>query len=428
MQMVTFPGDLYTRKHAPAEGEAGMTPILESFLRYVKMDTTSCESSTARPSTEGQGAMLDMLADELRELGMEDVRRDRGGILYAGMKGSAGAVPIGLVAHVDTSPEEPGRDVKPILHEDWDGGAISLPGGVTVDPARSVDMSRYVGTTIVTSDGTTLLGADDKAGVAIIMDTLRILAADPSRPRPPLRIAFTPDEEIGRGVVDFDIEGFGARFAYTVDGGALGEVETQTFNAWSADLLIRGRQVHPGSAGGRMVNAVRIAAELVAAMRAEDMPENSFGMQGFDYPMNITGSAAEARVRFILRDFEEDGILARRERLASLRDYFARKHPGAAMELSSREQYRNPVSIVRKDSRLVEYALEGTRRTGLEAAEGAVRGGTDGSRLSFMGLPCVNLPTGGELFHSREEWISERGMELSRDCLVEILGLWSGEA
>jgi tripeptide aminopeptidase len=402
-----------------------MQRILDRFVRYARVDTASDESSSSAPSTPGQLDLLRMLEAELAELGLADARISEGGVLYASMPGPADKPVIGLVAHVDTSPEEPGAGVVPVLHERWDGSPIHLGGGVVVDPSRSKQMDRYRGTTIVTSDGTTLLGADDKAGVAVIMGALERLASSPDLPRPGIRVAFTPDEEIGRGVDNFDVEGFGADFAYTVDGSLLDNIETATFNAWSAEWTFRGRQVHPGSAGGLMVNAVRIAAETVAALRPEEMPENSSGVEGYDYPMAVSGTAGEARLRMILRDFTAAGMLSRRTRMQALRDYMAAKHPGAVIELVMKEQYRNPAETLEADRRPVEYALEGARLAGVQPVEGRIRGGTDGSRLSFMGLPCVNLPTGVELFHSREEWISEQGMELACSILIETLGVWA---
>lgn len=402
-----------------------MTTLLERFIRYARIDTASSEDSTTAPSTAGQLDLLRLLESELRALGMADVELSGQGVLYAKLPGSGPGPVIGLVAHVDTSPEEPGAGVNPVLHRDWDGLPITLGNGVTVDPARSVDMARYEGTTIVTADGGTLLGADDKAGVAIIMDVIGRLGSDPSIPHPPVVVAFTPDEEVGRGVDNFDVKRFGADFAYTVDGGVIGEVETATFNAWGAEWLIKGRQVHPGSAFGIMVNAARIACEIVCSLKPEEMPENSSGANGYDYPMQISGNSSEARVRMILRDFSLEGMDGRRARLESLRGFMALKHPGAVISLSMKEQYRNPAEILQKDRRPVDYALEGAARAGVECREGAIRGGTDGSRLSFMGLPTVNLPMAGELFHSREEWVSERGLELARDILLQTLGVWA---
>jgi len=405
-----------------------MSGVLERFLRYAGMDTTSDESSPTSPTTACQWDLLRLLEAELAGMGMEKVYLGDHGVLYARLPGEAGKPVLGLVAHVDTSAEAPGAGVRPILHGKWDGSPIHLRDGVVIDPANTADMARYEGGTIVTSDGTTLLGADDKAGVAIIMELCRIMISDGSLPRPSISVAFTPDEEAGRGVEHFEVGRFGADFAYTVDGSALGVIESQTFNAVSADWLITGRQVHPGSARGIMTNALRIACEIVSSLRPEEMPENSEGLQGYDYPMAISGTASEARLRMILRDFRPEGMASRRRRLEALREFFASSYPSAGVGLEFREQYSNPAEILNRDRRLVEYALEGARRAGLEPTEGSIRGGTDGSRLSFMGVPCVNLPTGGEMFHSKGEWIAEEGLELALRCLVETVGVWKTRA
>jgi len=400
-----------------------MSGVLERFLRYVQIETTSDESSATSPTTTCQWDLLRLLEREMRELGMEGVHLSEYGVLRAALPGSGPR--IGLIAHVDTSPEAPGAGVKPVLHAGWDGSPITLAPGICIDPSGTADMKRYAGGTIVTSDGSTLLGADDKAGVAIIMEACSILLADPSLPRPALAVAFTPDEEAGRGVEHFDTTAFGASLAYTVDGGPVGHVETQTFNAAAADLRVTGRQVHPGSAKGLMVNAARIASEMVASLGAEEMPENSEGMQGYTYPLSIAGNAAEARIRILLRDFTREGLEARASSLEALGRWFSVKYPGAAIELSTKEQYRNPAEVLSRDRRLVERAMEGIRAAGLDPVEGSIRGGTDGSRLSFMGIPCVNLPTGGEMFHSRTEWIAVEGIELALSSLLGTLAAWA---
>ncbi|NLP04783.1 tripeptide aminopeptidase PepT, partial [Candidatus Fermentibacteria bacterium] len=329
-----------------------MPGLLERFLRYAEFDTTSDESSGTSPSTPGQTRFLGILRDELISLGMTGVFLGEEGVLYASVPGGTGSTPLGLIAHVDTSPEAPGAGVKPILHENWDGSPIRLEGGVVIDPAECADMRRYLGATIVTSDGRTLLGVDDKAGVAIIMDICSLLASDPSIPHPPLSVAFTPDEEIGRGVDHFDIGRFGARFAYTIDGGPVGEVETQTFNASSADWTFKGRQVHPGSAAGILANSLRAACDAVSMLRAEEMPENSTGMQGYDYPMSLSGNASESRLRMILRDFDGDGLERRKMRLRSIAEAVRARHPGVQVSLDIRDQYRNPGEILNRDRRL----------------------------------------------------------------------------
>jgi tripeptide aminopeptidase len=402
-----------------------MPGLLDRFLRYVRIGTTASEESGTTPSTAGQLELLRLLEQEARDLGMEEVHLSPWGVLYARVPGKVRGTPVGMIAHVDTSPEAPGAGVSPVLHDRWDGGPIELSGGITIDPADCRDMHRYRGATIVTSDGSTLLGVDDKAGVAIIMDICERLISDRTIAHPPVSIAFTPDEEIGRGVDNFEVARMGAHYAYTVDGGAVGEVETQTFNACAADWVIRGRQVHPGSARGIMVNSIRAANDVLSMLRPEEMPENSSGMEGYDYPMHIEGNAAETRLKMLLRDFTIEGIERRRDRLRAIQSAVQLGHPGSEVRLEFRDQYRNPGEILSLDRRLVEYALEGTRRAGLDTVEGAIRGGTDGSRLSYMGLPCVNMPTGGELFHSRAEWVADRGLELSRDSLVYTLGVWA---
>lgn len=328
---------------------------------------------------------------------------------------------------MDTSPESPGEGVLPQLHKEWDGTTIQLKDGVVIDPSECSDINRYLGGTIITSDGTTLLGADDKAGVAIIMEACKWLIENPDVSRPRVVVAFTPDEEVGRGVDNFDVDRFGADFAYTVDGGEVTEVSSETFNAWSANWKITGREVHPGSAAGSMINAVRIAGELIALMRSEEMPENSKGKEGYDYPLFVKGNTGSAEVKVILRDFTVEGMVARRHRMEAIRDCLSSLFPGSQIELSMKEQYSNPGEILKKDRRLVNYAIEGFNRCNLDVREGSIRGGTDGSRLSFMGVPTANLPTGGELFHSRREWIAEEGLMIALEGLKNTLIIWGEE-
>ncbi len=401
-----------------------MRTLLERFLDYVRVDTTSSEDSESSPSTLMQLDLQQILLEELSEIGAHDIHLSEQGVLYASLPGGTGNDILGLIAHVDTSPEAPGNGVKPVLHQDWDGKPIELGGGVVVDPDQSKDMNRFIGGNIVTSDGTTLLGADDKAGVAIIMDTCRRLMSEPSFVRPQVRIAFTPDEEVGRGVLNFELERFGAALAYTVDGGCLGYIDSETFNAYGATWTIEGREVHPGSAKGVMINAVRLAAELVSLLRKDEMPESSEGKEGYIYPLSIDGTTGRAKVRMILRDFREQGMKRRIHDLETIRDFLASRYEGAVISLELKEHYRNPSDIIKSDRRLVEYAMEGSRRAGVEPREGSIRGGTDGSRLSYMGLPTVNLPTGGEMFHSRTEWIAEEGLKLAADTLMETLKVW----
>jgi len=401
-----------------------MSSVSERFLRYAVVSTASDPDSAGSPSSSRQFDLLRILEEELLDLGMENVYLSGTGVLYAGVPGGVSGETIGLIAHVDTSPDSPGEGVKPQLHTNWNGKIIELSGGVKVDPEECADMLRYKGGTIITTDGTTLLGSDDKSGIAIIMETCKWLIENPDISHPKVVVAFTPDEEVGRGMDNFDVDRFGAEFAYTVDGGEVTEVSSETFNAWSANWKITGKEVHPGSASGTMVNAVRIAGELIALMRSEEMPENSSGLEGYDYPLYVNGTTASAEVKVILRDFTTEGMVKRRKRMETIRDCLASLFPGSQIELAMKEQYSNPCEILKKDRRLVDYALEGFRQCGIEVHEGSIRGGTDGSRLSFMGVPTANLPTGGELFHSRREWVAEEGLGIALQGLKNTLKIW----
>ena len=406
-----------------------MTPLAERFLRYVRIDTASDPDSDSSPSTDRQLKFLGILKDELIEMGMEDVRLDPLGTLYASVPGSgSGDTVIGLLAHVDTSPEAPGTGVEPVLHRNWDGSPIELTDGVVIDPDETEAMGSYVGDTIITSDGTTLLGADDKAGVAIIMEVCSLLISRPSIPRPPVRVAFTTDEEVGRGMDNFDTSTFGAHLAYTVDGGSTGKVDTETFNAYSGKWTVKGREVHPGSAKGIMVNAVRIISDIVSSLPPEEMPENSSNKEGYCYPMSVQAVTSSGTLDMIVRDFDSEGMEARIERLRKLEQWIVSRYPGADIQLHLNEQYRNPAEILRGDRRGAEYALRGTEAAGMTPEESSIRGGTDGSRLSFMGVPTVNLPTGGELFHSKKEWVAVKGLEQAFRTAVETLKIWGKEA
>lgn len=402
-----------------------MSGLTDRFLRYARINTASDSSSSTSPSTTRQIDFLRLLEVELSELGMEDIELDEKGALYASLPGEgSGDTVIGLLAHVDTSPDAPGENVNPVLHHNWDGRPIELCEGVVIKPSETADMLRYTGGTIITSDGTTLLGADDKAGVAIIMEILKTLIEDSDSAIPPLRVAFTTDEEVGRGMDNFDPERFGADFAYTVDGGSVGKIDTQTFNAWSADWKVKGREVHPGSAEGVMVNALRVLTDIVSSLPPEEMPENSSGSEGYYYPLSISSVTSEGNLKMILRDFTSEGMTSRIETMRSLEKWIKVKYPGAEISLEMSEQYMNPGEILKQDRRPVEFALRATGQMGLQPEESSIRGGTDGSRLSFMGVPTVNLPTGGELFHSRNEWIAEQGLELSYGIVLETLRIW----
>jgi tripeptide aminopeptidase len=335
---------------------------------------------------------------------------------------------VGLIAHVDTTPDVLGAGVEPIVHEGWGGDPIVLPGDSrqVLDPARLPALAERVGHDIVTSDGTTLLGADDKAGIAEIMAAVAYLAAHPERPRTTIRIAFTVDEEVGRGAEDFDLEAFGADVAYTLDGSGLGELEIETFSAKSLRVTIHGHSVHPGSAKGKLVNAVKLAADLVASLPRDRLsPETTEGREGFVHPNRISGNAEEAIVDFIVRDHDDDLLRRHVQLLRELVDRVAASEPRAAFDLEEQDSYRNMRRYIDESPRVVEAALEAIRRAGVEPTLAITRGGTDGAVLSSQGLPTPNLFTGGQEYHSVREWASVQDMAAAAATIVELAGVWA---
>jgi tripeptide aminopeptidase len=406
--------------------------VLARFLRYVRIDTQSRRERTSSPSTPGQLELGRLLVAELREAGLEDAQLDDNGYVLATLPGTDAVAPgadgaIGLIAHMDTSPDAPGRGVEPIVHRDYGGGVIELPRGETVlDPAAMRELAGRAGHDIVTASGDTLLGADDKAGVAAIMTGVAHLAAHPELPRPTLRIAFTPDEEIGEGATLFDIERFGARCAYTFDGSNLGELQDETFSALEAILTIHGVEAHPGWATGRMVNALRLAAQVVAALPADRLtPETTAGRDGFIHPYEMTGNPGKAEVRFILRDFDEDaldrhtGVL--RAAVADVLD----AEPRALVDLQVRRQYRNMRAYLSAVPQVANAAEAAIRAEGIEPLRRPIRGGTDGSRLSEMGLPTPNIFDGGHDYHSPREWVSVQDMAAAAAVVVRLADVWA---
>ncbi|CAN5708826.1 peptidase T [soil metagenome] len=401
--------------------------VLERFLRYVRIDTQGAYRVPQRPSTEKQLELSRLLLGELRELGLE-AELTSGAAVFAGLPGSNGAPVVGLIAHVDTTPDVSGAGVSPIVHEAWDGKPIQLPGDArqVLDPAQLPELAARVGHDIVTSDGTTLLGADDKAGIAEIMAAVAYLVRHSERTRAPIRVAFTVDEEVGRGAEDFDLDAFGADVAYTLDGSALGELEIETFSATSVRVTIRGLSVHPGTAKGKLVNAVKLAAELVGWLPADRLsPETTEEREGYVHPHRISGGAEEAIVDFIARDHDDD-LLERHVQL--LRDLAARvveREPRAHVEVEVRESYRNMRPYIEQKPRVVEAALEAIRRAGVEPRLAITRGGTDGAVLSAKGLPTPNLFTGGQEYHSVREWASVQDMGAAAATIVELAGVWA---
>ena len=406
--------------------------VVERFLRYVRIDTQSSdESAQGHPSTPGQWDLLRMLQSELEELGLVEIHLSEGGVLTALLPASAGAVPstpmIAYLAHVDTYHGTSGKDVKPNVIEDYDGLDIVLPGsGEVLSVSDNPDLKNYRGQTIITSDGTTLLGADDKAGVAEIMTCLKMLVSQPDIVHGPIKVAFTPDEEIGQGTATFpSIEDFGAHVAYTVDGGPEGEVENETFCADTAIVKLIGTDVHPGYAKGKMVNAVRAASYLVSLLPEDALPETTEAMEGYLHPLQIKGDVNGVTIPFLVRDFELENLAVREQKLEGLLDETVKAFPGLRYELTIDHSYKNMRYYLDKEPRAVEKALEAVKRVGLTPDLQAIRGGTDGSRLSEMGLPTPNLFAGGRNFHSVREWIPVHALEKAVEVLVELARLWA---
>jgi tripeptide aminopeptidase len=398
--------------------------VLDRFLRYVQIDTRADEGSTSCPSTPGQLTLQRMLADELRAIGLPDVLLDENGYLMATVPATTAeeAATIGFIAHVDTSPEMPGDGVKPIVHTAWDGRDIVLPDDPTaiLRAADLPDLAAQVGHDIVTASGTTLLGADDKAGVAAIVAASEYLVAHPEIPHGRLRLCFTPDEEIGRGANRFDVERFGAAYAYTLDGGNRGELEFESFSADAMRVTFIGFNTHPGYAKGRMVNAIKAAARFVDRLPPDRLsPETTEGYGGYVHPYQMETSVDRTSVRVLLRDFVTSSLRQQQQIVERIAAGVA-ADTGTRVEFEVQEQYRNMREVLDRHPGVVDRARAAIRRTGLTPIEKPIRGGTDGSRLSFMGLPTPNLFAGEHNFHSRLEWTSRQDLEAAVGVIVEI--------
>lgn len=410
-----------------------MSTLLDRFLRYVQIDTQSNEASTTVPSTAKQLDLCRLLEAECRELGLRDVSLDEFGIVMATVPATVvvHAPTIAWVAHVDTSPETSGTNVKPIVHSPYPGGDIPLPGdrGKIIRTADNPDLEKLVGGTVITTDGTTLLGADDKAGVAVIMSAAAHLAAHPDVPHGPIRLCFTCDEEIGHGVDHLDFKKLGALCAYTLDGDGEGMVDSETFSADQAIVTVTGINIHPSIGKDKMVNALRILSEFLARLPADRLsPETTSGREGFLHPYHIEGGVAKATVRIILRDFETPRLAEYAALLESIAADLLPKYPRAAIEIRIVEQYRNMREGLAREPRALALAIEATRAAGLEPKQAIIRGGTDGSRLTALGLPTPNLSTGEHNPHSPLEWTSLEEMQHAVDVLVELAQLWGREA
>ena len=403
--------------------------VANRFMKYVTIDTQSDPHSTSFPSTEKQKDLSRWLVSELRAMGLRDALLDENGYVLATVpSNSEKEVPvICFCAHVDTSSDSSGKDVKPILHKNYNGTPIILPD----DPTQIITVENHpylrekIGDDIITASGHTLLGADDKAGVAIIMDMVHFLVTHPECKHGKIRILFTPDEEVGRGVDKLDMAVLGAEYGYTLDGSELGSLEDETFSADGMSVIFHGISAHPGYARGKLVNAIKIAADFIAAFpMSEFSPETTEGRQGFVHPVHIEGTAEKAVVEFIVRDFDTKNLPGHENYIRSLAETAINKYPGATVEFNVKEQYRNMKEILDQHPMVVAYAVEAIQRSGLTLRKHPVRGGTDGSRLSFMGLPCPNIFTGEMAFHSRQEYVSVRDMQKAVETIVHLAMIW----
>ena len=401
------------------------------FLRYVTFDTQSDEQSETYPSTGKQLVLLNRLVEELKEIGVSDAAIDEYGYVMATIPASPGReqVPaIGFIAHVDTSPEVSGANVKPIVHRNYDGRDLVLPDdpSMVLREADNPELAEQRGNDVITASGLTLLGSDDKSGVAEIMASAEYLMAHPEIPHGPVKVGFTPDEEVGRGTQYFDVDRFGARFAYTLDGPKRGELEIENFSADAMTITFKGFNAHPGYAKGRMVSAIKLASEFVHRLPRNGMsPETTEGYEGYVHPHGIQGGVERASVKILLRDFSSKGLDDKARMLIDLAEDVVRPFPAAAVEFDRRESYRNMKEVLDRYPEVVEHAKAGMTRAGLTPYFRQIRGGTDGARLSFMGLPTPNLFAGEHNIHSRLEWTSVQDMDKAVEMIVEICRSWA---
>lgn len=405
--------------------------LLDRFLRYVRIDTQADERSTTYPSTPGQLDLSRMLKDELAALGLKDARMTEFGIVHATIPGNVpGAPTIAFNSHVDTSPETSGKDVKPQVLRNYAGGDITLPGDTSkvIRVAENLALNDLHGKTIITTDGTTLLGADDKAGLAVIMEMTRILCENPKIPHGPVKVVFTCDEEIGKGVLHLEPADLGAIAAYTLDGAGTAEVEGETFSADKATVTIRGVNIHPSVGKGRMVNAVRLAGNFLDRMPKRVLsPETTEDREGFLHPYTIEGGVAEVKIHILLRDFETPALAEQAEMLRAIGKQIEREYPAAKVEVDVKQQYRNMRDGMEREPRAVPFALEAVKRAGMTPRQTIIRGGTDGSQLTAKGLPTPNLSTGEHNPHSPLEWTCLEEMDAAVRVLVELVQVWAGK-
>ena len=402
--------------------------LKDRFLKYVSYDTQSSEESTTFPSTDKQLVLLHDLAEEMKQLGMVEVSMDKYGYVMGTIpasKGKENAPVIGFISHVDTSPDMSGRDIKPQVIECYDGGDIRLNQRLTMRVEDFPELSFFKGHTLIHTDGTTLLGADDKAGVAEIMTAAEYLLSHPEVEHGKIRIGFTPDEEIGRGVDFFDVKAFGAQFAYTVDGGMEGELEYENFNAASAKIRIQGKNIHPGYAKDKMVNALQVACEINSMLPVAQRPEHTEGYEGFYHLVGLNGTVEEAEISYIIRDHDRAKFEAKKHYLQGIAALLTEKWGAGVINLQLKDQYYNMREMVEPHPEVIDKALAAMKEAGVEPIVRPIRGGTDGSRLSYMGLPCPNLFTGGMNFHGKFEYCSLTTMQRAMQVIINLARLWA---
>jgi tripeptide aminopeptidase len=402
---------------------------VERFLRYVKIDTQSDHSSTSFPSTEKQKDLARILVNELKQIGIDDAEMDEHGYVYATIESNTEKnVPvICLCSHMDTSPDASGKNVNPIIHRNYRGGDIMLPNDSEkiIRFGEHPELKEQIGNDIITTDGTTLLGADNKAGVAEIMDAANYFITHPEVKHGKIRILFTPDEEVGRGVEKVDMKKLGANVGYTIDGADLGSIQDETFSADSLVMEISGFNIHPGFAKGKMENAIKIAAEILEKLPKNSMsPETTEGKEGFVHPVSIQGSVDSVKLKFIIRDFNNEKLVEMEDFLKTTAEEVVSHYRNSRAEVLVEFSYRNLKEILDDNPKIIEYALEAVRRTGVTPKLDSIRGGTDGSRLSFMGLPCPNIFAGEHAFHSPLEWVSVQDMQKAVETIVNLCIIW----
>jgi len=421
---------------AAAQGQlkAPTETAMERFLRYVKIDTQSAEDQTTVPSTKKQCDLANLLVKELKDLGTQNVRLSEYCIVYASVPGNlpenTKAPTIGLIAHMDTSPAVSGANVNPIIHKNYQGGDIVLPNDKTqvISVAKNPILKNMIGDDIITADGTTLLGSDDKSGVAEIMTMIDTLRQNPQIKHGTLAIAFTPDEEVGGGIEKFDVKGFGAQFAYTVDGEELGEISNETWSARTATVTFKGKSTHPGTAKGIMVNAMYALADYLSRFPQDMLPETTAGRVGFVHPYTGVADVEESSLKILLRDFDLSGLDEKEKRLREMVRLTQQKFPEVKIAIEVKEDYKNMKEVLKNYPQLTENAMEAARRAGLTPKIKPIRGGTDGARLTFNGLPCPNLFTGGQNFHGKLEFNSRRGLEKSTETLLNLVQIFAEKA